>query len=74
MERTDLILTDEARVARILLSPKEVSLNQYHTHVVENVVCLTGEIGIKTSSCNQVTTLLPGQIYDISPKERHYPG
>jgi quercetin dioxygenase-like cupin family protein len=61
-----------ARVARITLEPGEVSPNHYHTEVVENIVCLVGEIEIKFDSGNKTEVLVPGKLFEINPKQPHY--
>ena len=71
MTRIDLIKMEGARVARIALEPGEISPNHYHTDVVENIVCLAGELEIKYDSSNKTEVLVPGNIFEIKPKEPH---
>jgi quercetin dioxygenase-like cupin family protein len=61
-----------ARVARISLEPGEFSPNHYHTEVVENIVCLAGELEIKLDSSSKIEVLVPGNIFEIKPKEPHF--
>lgn len=59
-------------MARIALEPGEISKNHYHTEVVENIVCLRGELEIKFGSSDKAQVLSPGNMFEISPNEAHY--
>ena len=73
MNRIELIQTDEARVARIVLSPNEITTRHFHSEAVENVVCLDGCIEVhEAGSKIKVTKLVPGKIYEISPGVVHH--
>jgi len=72
MNRICLIEEIEARVARITLEPGEISPRHYHSMVVENIVCLSGEFKIMRSGSSSGQILSPGQLCEIPPKEEHY--
>jgi quercetin dioxygenase-like cupin family protein len=73
LNRIDLIHTDEARVARIVLSPNEITTKHFHSEVVENVVCLDGCIEVhEVDNKTKVTKLVPGEIHEISPGVVHH--
>lgn len=71
MSRIDLIKESEARVARITLESEEVSPRHYHTEVIENVVCLTGQIKVIGHVSDSGIILMAGQSCEIAPKAHH---
>ena len=72
MTRIDLIKTNDARVARISLEPREISPAHYHSSVIENVVCLSGEIAIKIGANNDWHRLAPGQLIEVTQQVEHH--
>lgn len=71
MERSDLIFTDDARVAVIIMSAGEESPWHHHTHVAENIVCLSGNIVLQYGLQKTRVSLSPGQIHPIPPRVIH---
>lgn len=73
MNRLDLINTDEARVARIVLAPSEISPQHLHSNLIENIVCLNGSIEVHEDVEGEIVTRLkPGQIHEIAQTVVHY--
>ena len=72
MNRIDLIKDNTARVARIILKPKEVTPKHYHSDVIENIVCLSGQIQVFDGVAEHSQVLFPGQVYEIAPNREHY--
>ena len=70
MKRIGLIKMDEEREARISLAPGEISPNHYHSSVVEEVFCLSGEIDIVIAGNKK--RLVPGGACKIEPLVSHY--
>jgi quercetin dioxygenase-like cupin family protein len=72
LNRVDLIRTDEARVARIVLSPNEITGRHYHSKVVEHVICLGGCVEVhEVENGMHVTKLVPGKIHELRPGVVH---
>lgn len=73
MSRIDLIHTDDARVARIVLAPNEITTKHFHSGVVEHVVCLDGCIEVHdVENRTEVTRLVPGKVREIRPGVVHH--
>ena len=70
-KREDLIALDRARVASIELSIGEESPWHHHTEVVENVVCLQGDICLQFKEPAENIILSSGQRYKIVPMMEH---
>jgi quercetin dioxygenase-like cupin family protein len=68
----DLIKTNEARVVRTCLDPGEISPAQYHSSVIESVVCLSGEIAIKIGAASDWQRLSQGQMLGVMQQVEHY--
>lgn len=61
MNRLDLIDTDEARVARKVLAPNEISPQHFHSNLIENIVCLNGSIEVHEHMLGEIVTRLMKQ-------------
>jgi len=70
-QREDLIDTDKAKVASIALDIGEKSPWHYHSKVLENVICLKGEIELQLKSPKETILLRVGERYSIDQEVKH---
>lgn len=70
-QRTDFVLTDDARVASIQMSGNETSAWHCHTHLIERIVCLIGSIEVQIRNTKSKNRLAPGEMATIEAKRDH---
>lgn len=70
-QRVDYVRTDDARVASIQMSGNEASPWHHHTHVVERIVCLTGDIEVQCQNPKSSKRLAPGEMATIEAQCDH---
>jgi quercetin dioxygenase-like cupin family protein len=70
-ERIDIVHSDNARVASIILGDNEASSWHYHNDVFERVICLSGSIEVQMSAPDSTQTLNPGDMAEIESNRRH---
>jgi quercetin dioxygenase-like cupin family protein len=71
MEREDLVLEENSRVALISLAAGERSPSHYHSAAIEQVVCVRGKITLALTSSSSPVVLSPGQRLEILPGVKH---
>ena len=71
MQREDIVFTDEARVSSIDLDCGEESPWHFHSEVIENIICLNGQIKVQHGKQGEFVVLSPGQRYEVPPKVVH---
>ncbi len=61
MQESEVIVKTESVLVRIMvLTPHEVAEWHYHTHVTDNIFCLTGIILVRMQNPDEEVRLTPG--------------